>query len=178
LHALSATEGACVGEFAADRFYKPFAAAPEIMSGFVWFKKKSTTRGQTEPYHYENRALFMKKESVSSGGSLETQTTSPAIDEVQANWQGVVRRRSFLQGAAALRIQQRRSMPLLLARGSIHNTYTCKLWGFSGNTSRLTRVKMIETSRKSQWKSKDQTNLRIVVGSCRAFPFDNERTTV
>jgi hypothetical protein len=41
--------------------------------------------------------LFVKK-SIVSGGSPEAPTAAPAIDEVQANWQRVVRRRSFLQG--------------------------------------------------------------------------------
>jgi hypothetical protein len=43
-------------------------------------------------------ALFMKKENVSFGDSSKTRTASPAIDAVQANWQRVVRRRSFLHG--------------------------------------------------------------------------------
>src|SRR5260370_41204709 len=42
-------------------------------------------------------ALFVKK-NISSGDSSETRTPSPAIEDVQANWQRVVRRRSFLQG--------------------------------------------------------------------------------
>ena len=42
-------------------------------------------------------ALFVKKNNVSADSS-ETRTASPAIDDVQANWQRVVRRRSFLQG--------------------------------------------------------------------------------
>ena len=40
----------------------------------------------------------MKQESILSGDSSETQTTAPALDDVQANWQRVVRRRSFLRG--------------------------------------------------------------------------------
>jgi hypothetical protein len=40
----------------------------------------------------------MKQESTLSGDSSETQTTAPALDDVQANWQRVVRRRSFLRG--------------------------------------------------------------------------------
>src|ERR1700674_3502275 len=40
----------------------------------------------------------MKKENALSGDSLETRTASPAIDDVQGNWQRVVRRRSFLHG--------------------------------------------------------------------------------
>ena len=39
----------------------------------------------------------MKKTNVSADPS-ETPAASPAIDDVQANWQRVVRRRSFLQG--------------------------------------------------------------------------------
>ena len=39
----------------------------------------------------------MKKTTVSADSS-ETRTVSPAIDDVQANWQRVVQRRSFLQG--------------------------------------------------------------------------------
>ena len=42
-------------------------------------------------------ALFVKKKNVSADSS-ETRTASPPIDDVQANWQRVVRRRSFLQG--------------------------------------------------------------------------------
>src|SRR6202047_3294988 len=40
----------------------------------------------------------MKKENVTSGDSSETRTASAAIDDVQGNWQRVVRRRSFLHG--------------------------------------------------------------------------------
>jgi hypothetical protein len=40
----------------------------------------------------------MKQESIVSGDSSETQTTASALDDVQANWQRVVRRRSFLRG--------------------------------------------------------------------------------
>src|SRR6202040_3246739 len=47
---------------------------------------------------YEKGALFMKKENVTSGDSSETRTASTAIDDVQGNWQRVVRRRSFLHG--------------------------------------------------------------------------------
>ena len=38
------------------------------------------------------------KKTISSGVSSETQAPSPAIDDVQENWQRVVRRRSFLHG--------------------------------------------------------------------------------
>jgi hypothetical protein len=41
-------------------------------------------------------ALFVKKEILPSGASAETKTASTAIDDVQANWKRVVRRRSFL----------------------------------------------------------------------------------
>jgi hypothetical protein len=47
---------------------------------------------------YERGPLFVKKENIPSGDSSETRTAAPAIDDVQANWQRVVRRRSFLQG--------------------------------------------------------------------------------
>ena len=40
----------------------------------------------------------MKNERLRSSASAETPTASPAVDEVQANWQRVVRRRSFLRG--------------------------------------------------------------------------------
>jgi len=40
----------------------------------------------------------MKKESILSGDSSKTLTTAPALDDVQANWQRVVQRRSFLRG--------------------------------------------------------------------------------
>ena len=40
----------------------------------------------------------MKNEKVPSGASTETPTASTATDNVQAKWQRVVRRRSFLQG--------------------------------------------------------------------------------
>ena len=40
----------------------------------------------------------MKKENIPSNDSSETRTASPAIHDVQANWQRVVRRRSFLHG--------------------------------------------------------------------------------
>ena len=43
----------------------------------------------------------MKTEKISSDNSSETRTASPAKDEVQANWQRVVRRRSFLHGIGA-----------------------------------------------------------------------------
>ena len=43
----------------------------------------------------------MKTENLSSDDSSETRTASPANDEVQANWQRVVRRRSFLHGMGA-----------------------------------------------------------------------------
>jgi hypothetical protein len=40
----------------------------------------------------------MKNERRPSSASAEAPTASPAVDEVQANWQRVVRRRSFLRG--------------------------------------------------------------------------------
>ncbi len=40
----------------------------------------------------------MKREKVLSDDSSETRTASPAIDDVQASWQRVVQRRSFLHG--------------------------------------------------------------------------------
>ena len=40
----------------------------------------------------------MKTEKILSDDSSETRTASPAKDDVQANWQRVVRRRSFLHG--------------------------------------------------------------------------------
>jgi len=40
----------------------------------------------------------VNKDKPVFGDSAETQTASPAIDEVQTNWQRVVRRRSFLHG--------------------------------------------------------------------------------
>jgi hypothetical protein len=43
-------------------------------------------------------ALFVKREKLLSGDSSETRTASPAIDDVQASWQRVVQRRSFLHG--------------------------------------------------------------------------------
>jgi hypothetical protein len=43
-------------------------------------------------------ALFVKKENLLSRDSSKTPTQSTATDDVQANWQHVVRRRSFLQG--------------------------------------------------------------------------------
>jgi hypothetical protein len=42
--------------------------------------------------------LFVKKETILLGDSSETRTTLPATNDVQANWQRVVRRRSFLHG--------------------------------------------------------------------------------
>ena len=44
----------------------------------------------------------MKTENLSSDDSSETRAASPANDEVQANWQRVVRRRSFLHGIGAV----------------------------------------------------------------------------
>ena len=43
----------------------------------------------------------MKTEHISSDDSSETRTASPAKEDVQANWQRVVRRRSFLRGIGA-----------------------------------------------------------------------------
>jgi Ferritin-like domain len=43
----------------------------------------------------------VKTENLPSDDSSETRTASPANDEVQANWQRVVRRRSFLHGIGA-----------------------------------------------------------------------------
>jgi hypothetical protein len=43
----------------------------------------------------------VKTENLSSDDSSDTRTASPANDEVQANWQRVVRRRSFLHGIGA-----------------------------------------------------------------------------
>ena len=40
----------------------------------------------------------MKTENILSDDSSDTRTSSPARDDVQANWQRVVRRRSFLRG--------------------------------------------------------------------------------
>jgi hypothetical protein len=40
----------------------------------------------------------VKNENLPSGASAETRTASTAIDHVQANWQRVVQRRSFLRG--------------------------------------------------------------------------------
>ena len=40
----------------------------------------------------------MKHEKLPSGASAETPAASPVVDEVEANWQRVVRRRSFLRG--------------------------------------------------------------------------------
>jgi ferritin-like protein len=47
---------------------------------------------------FKKGELFVKKATIPSGDSSETRTASPAIDDVQGNWQRVVRRRSFLQG--------------------------------------------------------------------------------
>ena len=44
----------------------------------------------------------MKTENLSSDDSSETRAAPPANDEVQANWQRVVRRRSFLHGIGAV----------------------------------------------------------------------------
>jgi hypothetical protein len=44
----------------------------------------------------------VKTENLSSDDSSETRAASPANDEVQANWQRVVRRRSFLHGIGAV----------------------------------------------------------------------------
>jgi hypothetical protein len=43
----------------------------------------------------------VKTEHISSDDSSETRTASPAKEDVQANWQRVVRRRSFLRGIGA-----------------------------------------------------------------------------
>ena len=43
----------------------------------------------------------MKTENILSDDSSDTRTSSPAQDDVQANWQRVVRRRSFLRGIGA-----------------------------------------------------------------------------
>jgi len=40
----------------------------------------------------------VKHEKLPSGASAETPAASPVVDEVEANWQRVVRRRSFLRG--------------------------------------------------------------------------------
>jgi hypothetical protein len=43
----------------------------------------------------------VKIEKISPADSSETRAASPAKDEVQANWERVVRRRSFLHGLGA-----------------------------------------------------------------------------
>src|SRR6202163_2276402 len=50
---------------------------------------------------FKTGAIFVKTEHISPDDSAEPQTASTAKDEVQANWQRVVRRRSFLRGIGA-----------------------------------------------------------------------------
>jgi hypothetical protein len=44
------------------------------------------------------KGAFLVKKTNASADSSEARVASPAIDDVQGNWQRVVRRRSFLQG--------------------------------------------------------------------------------
>src|SRR5258708_9422164 len=46
----------------------------------------------------KHEALFVKPNKISIDDSSETRTASPEADDVQANWQRLVRRRSFLRG--------------------------------------------------------------------------------
>jgi hypothetical protein len=46
----------------------------------------------------KQEVLFVKPNKTSYDDSPETRTASPEADDVQANWQRLVRRRSFLQG--------------------------------------------------------------------------------
>ena len=50
----------------------------------------------------------MKKTNASADSS-EARVASPAIDDVQGNWQRVVRRRSFLQGGIGVAVYTTRS---------------------------------------------------------------------
>src|SRR5260370_31611565 len=46
----------------------------------------------------KHEALFVKPNKISIDDSSETRTASPEADDVQGNWQRLVRRRSFLRG--------------------------------------------------------------------------------